>query len=106
MPGAEKAGVVQLNVAFLLSSAKLATSLRMMGLAERNLQRDEEAQKTVVSAISVFNSSRFKTSLQKLYAEADDTITMDAGESIFPVFPHCPIVCATEWLSSVLSRCL
>ena len=90
MPGADKAGVVQLNVAFLLSSAKLATSLRMMGLAERNLKRDEEAEETLVSAISVFKGSRIKTCLQKLYAEADDT--MDAGESPFAPSQIAPLL--------------
>ena len=68
---------MQLNVAFLLSSAKLATSLRLMGLAERNLKRDAEAEETLVKAISVFKGKRIKGCLQKLYAEAEGT--MDAG---------------------------
>ena len=69
---------MQLNVAFLLSSAKLATSMRLMGLAERNLKRDAEAEETLVSAISVFKGNRIKACLQKLYTEAEDT--MDAGK--------------------------
>ena len=79
---------MQLNVAFLLSSAKLATSLRMMGLAERNLKRDEEAEETLVHAISVFKGSRIKACLQKLYAEADDVV--DSGKSPFPLCPTAP----------------
>ena len=71
---------MQLNVAFLLSSAKLATSLRLMGLAERNLKRDEEAEETLVSAISVFKGVRITACLKKLYAEVDDI--MDAGETV------------------------
>ena len=74
---------LQLNVAFLLSSAKLATSLRLMGLAERNLKRDEEAEETLVSAISVFKGARIKACLQKLYGEADDT--MDSGEACLAI---------------------
>ena len=96
---ADKAGVVQLNVAFLLSSAKLATSLRMMGLAERNLKRDEEAEETLVHAISVFKGSRIKTCLQKLYAETDDT--MDSGETPFP-----PFVPFTLPAAPILSYCM
>ena len=64
-------------MAFLLSSAKLATSIRLMGIAERNLKRDEEAEATLVSAISVFRGDRIRTCLQKLYAEADNV--MDSG---------------------------
>ena len=58
-----------------------------MGLAESNLKRDEEAEETLVSAISVFKGRRIKTCLQKLYAETDDTI--ESGES--PP-PRCPQV--------------
>lgn len=71
--------VVQLNVAFLLSSSKLTASLRLMGLAERKLKRDEEAEETLVSAMAVFKDPRIKSSLEKLYAEADNA--MEAGES-------------------------
>ena len=79
--GRSKAGVVQLNVAFLLSAAKLATSLRLMGLAELKLKRNEEAEETLVSALNVFTGPRINPCLEKLYAEADSA--MESGESCF-----------------------
>ena len=74
-----RAGVVQLNVAFLLSAAKLATSLRLMGLAELKLKRNEEAEESLVSALNVFTRPRINPCLEKLYAEADSA--MESGES-------------------------
>lgn len=82
---------MQLNVAFLLSSAELAASLRMMGLAERRLKRDGEAEETLVSAMDVFKGPRIKSCLEKLYTEADDT--MASGESCLR-FTGCELMSA------------
>lgn len=88
LQNANRAGVVQLGVAFLLTSAKLATSLRLMGMAERKLKRDEEAEETLVSAMSVFRGSRMRTCLQELYAEADGTMESGESHSPPPLPPH------------------
>lgn len=50
-----------------------------MGLAERKLKRNEEAEETLVSAMAVFKDPRIKACLEKLYAEADNA--MEAGET-------------------------
>ena len=71
-----------------------------MGLAERNLKRDEEAEETLVHAISVFKGSRIKACLQKLYAEADGVV--DSGKSPFPLCPTAPrFFCLRGGLSPV-----
>lgn len=69
---------MKVNLAFLLSSAKHATSLRLISLAERNLQRYEEAEETLVSAMNIFKGARVRTSLQSVYYEEDG---MESGSS-------------------------
>ena len=77
---------VQVNLAFLLSSAKLATALRLMSHAERNLKRDEEAEETLVTAMRVFGGPHVQTCLECMYADTDDT--MELGQMRF-VMPCC-----------------
>lgn len=70
---------VQINLAFLLSSARLATSLRLISQAERNLKRDEEAEQTLVAALQIFKAPHLTSCLQSMYAESDKN--MDSGEA-------------------------
>ncbi len=77
---------VQVNLAFLLSSARLATALRLMSQAERNLKRDEEAEETLVTAMRVFGGSHIRTCLESMYADTDDT--MESGQLV-PVISCC-----------------
>jgi len=77
---------VQVSLAFLLSSARLATALRLMSQAERNLKRDEEAEETLVTAMRVFGGSHIRTCLESMYADTDDT--MESGQLV-PVISCC-----------------
>jgi len=81
-----RTGAVQVNLAFLLTSAKLATALRLMSHAERNLKRDEEAEETLVTAMRIFGGSHIRTCLESMYADTDDT--MELGQTM-PVTPCC-----------------
>ena len=67
-------------MAFLLSSARLASALRLMSHAERNLKRHEEAEETLVTAMRVFGGSHIRTCLESMYADTDDT--MESGEMV------------------------
>ena len=81
-----KIGAVQVNLAFLLTSAKLATALRLMSHAERNLKRDEEAEETLVTALRIFDGSHIRTCLESMYADTDDTV--ESGQMVL-VTPCC-----------------
>ena len=70
----------QVTLAFLLSSAKLAQALRLMSLAEKKLDRPEEAEQTLVEAMQVFKAPQMKTCLETLYAEADSAL--ESGKAL------------------------
>ncbi|KAL0027705.1 hypothetical protein WJX79_010517 [Trebouxia sp. C0005] len=72
----------KVNLAFLLSSARLASALRLMSHAERNLKRHEEAEETLVTAMRVFGGSHIRTCLESMYADTDDTMESDLGSAV------------------------
>ncbi|DBB11019.1 TPA: hypothetical protein ACH3X3_006500, partial [Trebouxia sp. C0006] len=72
----------KVNLAFLLTSAKLATALRLMSHAERNLKRDQEAEETLVTAMRIFGGSHIRTCLESMYADTDDTMESDLGSAV------------------------
>ena len=61
----------QVTLAYIHSSAKLAQSFRLISLAEKKLNRIEEAEETLVLAMNVFKEPRLRTCLETLYAEVD-----------------------------------
>lgn len=68
-------------MAFLLSSARLATSLRLMSQAEIKLKRDDEAEQTLLTAIRVFGRPHIKTCLNSMYSEEEDAT--ESGQSAY-----------------------
>ena len=65
---------VQASLAFLLSSAKMALALRLMSIAEKKLDRADEAEQTLYEALRLFKAPPVKTCLETLYAGADDPL--------------------------------
>lgn len=69
---------VQVNLSYLMSSAKLATSQRLIALAESKLGRPEEAEQTMITAMKVFKDAQLVKGLKTLYQDADEDL--DSGQ--------------------------
>ena len=65
---------IQASLAVLLSSAKMALAMRLMSMAEKNLDRPDEAEQTLYEAMRLFKAAPVKTCLETLYSETDDAL--------------------------------
>lgn len=62
-----------------MSAAKLATAQRLIALAETKLNRNEEAEQTMITAMQVFKQAQLVKGLQTLYDDEEEDL--ESGEA-------------------------
>ena len=66
-----------MNLSYLMTAAKLATAHRLMALAESKLERHDEAEQTMITAMKVFKEAQLLKGLQMLYEDSKEDL--DSG---------------------------
>ena len=87
----------QVNLSYLMTAAKLATAHRLMALAESKLERHDEAEQTMITAMKVFKEEQLLKGLQMLYEDSKEDLDSGrncghAADSVLPyvLFPSSP----------------
>ena len=62
-----------------MTAAKLATAHRLMALAESKLERHDEAEQTMITAMKVFKEEQLLKGLQMLYEDSKEDLDSGAN---------------------------